>query len=98
MNLTFKRDWLEDLAINQNARSKFNRQILRAYRDRITQIIDATDERDLRAIKDAHFEKLKGDLAGKYSMRLHGGWRVIFEIHPGTPKITIHVIDIDDYH
>ncbi len=98
MNLTFKKAWLEDLAFNPNARTKLSRAIVRAYRERISQIVDATDERDLRAIKDAHFEKLKIELAGKYSMRLCGGWRVIFEIVPGTPKNTIHVVDVDDYH
>ena len=97
MNLTYDQKWLETLATDLNAKSRLDPQVIRAYRNRIAQIIRAEDERELRALKSAHFEKLT-ELPGKYSIRLFGGWRVIFEIHAGKPKNTIHVTDIGDYH
>jgi toxin HigB-1 len=39
---------------------------------------DATTDRDLRVPPSNHFEKLRGDLAGLYSIRVNQQWRLIF--------------------
>lgn len=43
------------------------------------QILDATfDIRDLRIPPSNHLEKLKGDRAGQYSIRVNNQWRLCF--------------------
>ena len=41
-------------------------------------IDDATVDADLRVPPSNHFEKLKGKLAGLYSVRVNQQWRLIF--------------------
>ncbi|MBI1756980.1 MAG: type II toxin-antitoxin system RelE/ParE family toxin [Fimbriimonas ginsengisoli] len=54
----------------------------------------AKDERDLRALKGRHFEKLKGDRRGTYSMRLHRQFRLLFRIE----SEVMWIESIEDYH
>lgn len=98
MNLTFKNDWLEQLALGIPVKTRFSAEIIQRYRERIQTIIDAVDERDLRMIRGANFEKLKNELKGQYSMRLNKQFRIVFEIHPGMAGNTIHITDLADYH
>jgi proteic killer suppression protein len=39
---------------------------------------DATSDKDLRVPPSNHFEKLRGSLAGRHSIRVNDQWRVIF--------------------
>lgn len=98
MNLTFKNDWLEQLAHGIPVKTRFSTEIVQRYRERIQAIIDAVDERDLRMIRGANFEKLKNELKGQYSMRLNKQFRIVFQIHTGTAGNTIHITDLTDYH
>ena len=41
-------------------------------------IDDATCDLDLRSPPSNHFEKLKGKLAGKHSIRINKQWRLVF--------------------
>jgi toxin HigB-1 len=61
-------------------------------------IRNAVDERDLRELKSAHFEKLVGDREGQYSMRLNDQWRLILEIEGKAPKKKVTIVEIADYH
>jgi toxin HigB-1 len=47
---------------------------------RLNRIKAAVDQRDLRALKGNRFEKLKGDRAGTYSIRINDQWRITFRI------------------
>ena len=98
MNLTYKHDWLEDLATNPELKTAFNKAVVRAYRLLVTRIVAATDERDLRRIAGYEFKEGKGKRKGTYTMRLNDQFRVRFTITPGTPKNTINIIDVGDFH
>jgi proteic killer suppression protein len=54
----------------------FDRQALM----RLNRIKAALDQRDLSALKGNRFEKLKGDRAGYYSIRINDQWRITFRI------------------
>jgi proteic killer suppression protein len=41
-------------------------------------IDDATCDLDLRSPSSNHFEKLRGNLAGKHSIRVNKQWRLVF--------------------
>ncbi len=54
--------------------------VVDSFLRRIRSIDAAKDERDLRVPATVHYEKLKGDYAGRYSIRLKGRWRLILRI------------------
>ena len=72
--------------------------VVRGYRKVMQVIRAATDERDLRGMRSLNFEKLVGDREGQHSFRLNGKWRLIVTIEKATPKNTVVVIEIVDYH
>ena len=49
---------------------------------------------DLKAPPNNKLEKLKGDLAGKHSIRVNEQWRIVFEFSNGTASNVVIV----DYH
>jgi proteic killer suppression protein len=59
MDVTFSDDDLEKLERDPEAKSRLDGSIVRAFRRLMGIIRDARDERDLRALKSLHFEKLK---------------------------------------
>ena len=65
--------------------------------DKIARILDrlnsATDIIDMNYPR-SHLHKLTGKLKGRYSVRVSGNWRIIFEFIDGDA----HVVDYDDYH
>jgi proteic killer suppression protein len=54
----------------------------------------AADLRDLRVPPANHLEKLGGDRAGRYSIRVNDQWRVCFSWQAGNA----HHVEIVDYH
>ena len=73
-------------------------EIVRVFRLRMQMIRAASDERAFYALKSLHFEKLKGNRAHQYSMRLNRQWRLILEFDDsGTAKI-VCIVAIEDYH
>lgn len=40
---------------------------------------DATADQDLRSPPSNHFEKLKGHLSGRHSIRVTDSWRLVFQ-------------------
>lgn len=51
---------------------------MRLFR-KIQMIDDASSDRDLRAPQSNHFEKLRGSLEGRYSVRVNKQWRLVFQ-------------------
>jgi toxin HigB-1 len=68
----------------------FDRQALM----RLNRIKAAVDQRDLSALKGNRFEKLKGDRAGSYSIRINDQWRITFRIEANRALD----VTIEDYH
>ena len=58
----------------------------------------AVDIRAFYALKSLHFEKLKGDREGQYSMRLNEQWRLIVRLAQKPDGTTIVIVSIVDYH
>lgn len=61
---------------------------------RLNRIKAAVDQRDLRALRGNRFEKLKGDRAGYYSIRINDQWRITFRIEDNRALD----VKIEDYH
>lgn len=72
--------------------------LVKQFRKVVGFICAATDERDFRGMRSLNFEKLQGNRAHQCSMRLNSQFRLIFEIEKGTPKNTIVIKSVEDYH
>ena len=61
---------------------------------RLTYLDNAEALMDLAALQGNRLEPLKGDRAGKYSIRINKQWRVCFRWEQDGP----HDVEIVDYH
>jgi len=97
MELVFRNDDLDRLETDARFDGGYQPGVVKAFRKRMQQIRAALDERDFKQ-KSLRFEKLKGNRAHQYSMRLNDQWRLILEFEGrGRDKIVV-VVGIEDYH
>ena len=89
---------LERLETDREFNGGFPENIVRAFRKRMQFVRQAKDERDLRAIKSNHFEKMQGKLAGQYSIRLNDQLRLLFRFEDADQSKKIVIIAIKDPH
>ena len=76
----------------------FGKDVVRAFRKRVQLIRAARDQRDLRALKSLHFEKLKGRRPDQWSMRLVHQWRLIVRLTRDEGGTVVAIMGIEDYH
>ena len=93
----FTDDELLRLYTEADFKGSFPPEVVEAFRRRMQQIVAAEDERAFYALKSLHFEKLHAR-GSQRSMRLNKQWRLIVEIEKGTPKNTLLIVAIEDYH
>lgn len=98
MYVEFEDEDLRRLAYDPLYDMGLPRGIVKSFRMRIQLIEAAIDERTFYALPSWHFEKLKGDLAGKYSIRLNNQWRLVIKLDKRESGKTVVVISICDYH
>lgn len=78
MIVSFRDEWLCAFFV-EDARSRHIPSDLESRLFRKLQMIDdATTDQDLRVPPSNHFEKLRGNLAGFYSIRVNSQWRLVF--------------------
>ncbi len=97
MIASFRDEWLRAFFI-EDARSKRIPPDLEGRLFRKLQMIDdATSDQDLRVPPSNHFEKLRGHLAGWYSIRVNGQWRLVFKWNGGHGEAQDVHLDNHDY-
>ncbi len=79
MILGFRDRWLQDFFIHdlpsRNIPSDLENRLFR----KLQLLDDATLDSDLRVPPSNHFEKLRGALTGRHSIRVNNQWRLIFQ-------------------
>lgn len=98
MDVKFEDEDLRRLACDPLFDMGLHRNIVKAFRMRVQLITAALDERAFYALTSWHFEKLRGDLAGKYSIRLNKQWRLLIRLEKRQSDKTVVIISICDYH
>lgn len=95
MILSFGDDATRDLfnGIRSARARRFPPDILARARRLLDHIHRAASPDDLRAFPSYRLEKLKGDLAEFWSVRVNDQWRAIFKWNGGA-----HEVSIIDYH
>jgi len=74
--------------------NKLSKDIQRTARRKLLYLDDAEDLQDLLAPPGNRLEKLKGDRAGQYSIRINDQWRICFKWSGKKAK----EVEIVDYH
>lgn len=99
VRIEYDDDDLRRLAEEADFRPKhWGPEVIRAYRKKIQLLAHAKDERDLRALRSLNLEKLKGDRAGQWSIRLNDQFRLIITFHTDEDGRVVVVVELVDYH
>lgn len=72
----------------------FPKEIQQRTYGKLRMIHNAATINDLRIPPSNNLEKLKGDRAGQYSIRINNKWRICFKWHDGDA----YDVEIIDYH
>jgi len=79
-------------------RRRFSRKLpenIQRIARRKLEVLDAAEKpQDLRIPPSNRLEKLSGDRANQYSIRINKQWRICFEWH----NDNVHNVEIVDYH
>lgn len=75
---SFRERWLRSFYLSNKASRKIPADIENRLFRKLQLIDDATCELDLRSPPSNRFEKLRGNLAGKHSIRVNRRWRLVF--------------------
>ncbi|MCK4787879.1 MAG: type II toxin-antitoxin system RelE/ParE family toxin [Desulfobacteraceae bacterium] len=98
MDIRFRDSKLDRLAFDETYVGKWSPALVRAYRKRVNQIRQASNQQVLYAFRSLRLEKLKGKMQGKYSMRINDQFRLIVRFAKKNGKDTVIIIKIEDYH
>ncbi len=98
MDFEFSTRKLERLYTEEFGASKYPPKVVDAFFEVMAAVEAACDERDLRALKHLHFEKLKGKRKHQRSLALHGGFRLIVRLLENDEGKVLAIDEIVDYH
>ena len=79
MIVSFRDGWLRDFFVEDVRSKKIPADLESRLFRKIQMLDDATTDQDLRVPPGNHFEKLRGNLEGFYSIRVNKQWRLIFQ-------------------
>jgi toxin HigB-1 len=98
MEIRFATKDLEALYTEESGAESYPPEVVDAFFRRMQFICSANDERDVRALKSAHFEKLKGE-TDRFSVRLNKQWRLILTFDPprGPHKVVV-ILEISKHY
>ena len=96
MILTYRDDATRDVHVGQDSRGarRFGDAVRTIARRKLDLIGAAADIRDLTVPPGNRLEKLRGDLAGFYSIRVNDQFRIVFRFEAGSASD----VQITDYH
>jgi len=90
---SFASDETKEIFLGKTS-TKLPKDIQRTARRKLIYLDDADDLQDLLAPPGNRLEKLKGDRAGQYSIRINDQWRICFKWSDNKAKN----VEIVDYH
>jgi toxin HigB-1 len=90
----FKGRWAEAILQDRRIPKGFPADLARIARRKLVQLNNAAALQDLASPPGNRLEALKGDLAGRHSIRINDRWRIVFRWSPDGPD----EVEITDYH
>lgn len=98
MKVRYEDEALSLVETNQAHRLRLPVQVVQAARRKIRLIRQAADERDLYAMASLHYEKLKGKMDGKRSIRVNDQWRIILTIDQDCVPLELVILEISNHY
>lgn len=98
MRFQFKEKNLYLLYTEEKNAHRYPAKVVDAFFEVMAIISSAENESDIRAFKQLHFEKLKGNRKDQISLRLKIQFRLIIQIVRDESGTLIWIIEIVDYH
>ncbi|MCX6594978.1 MAG: type II toxin-antitoxin system RelE/ParE family toxin [Acidobacteria bacterium] len=97
MLLSFRDEWLHDFFVEDIRSKRIPSGLEDSLFRKLQMIDDATTDQDLRVPPSNHFEKLRGNLAGLYSIRVNKRWRLVFRWEGSRGEATGVYLDDHSY-
>jgi proteic killer suppression protein len=91
---SFRGEWARRILHHRQAPKGFPFEIAKVARRKLVQLNNAARLGDLAAPPGNRLEALKGELAGRYSIRINERWRIVFRWAGDGPED----LEIIDYH
>lgn len=79
MILGFRDRWLREFFRDDRANRRISAEIEPRLFRKLQLLDDAMSDSDLCVPLNNHFEKLRGNLAGRHSIRVNERWRLVFK-------------------
>ena len=92
---SFKGDFARLILEQRRIPKGFPNEIAKIARRKLVQLNNATALKDLAIPPGNRLEALKGDLAGKHSIRINERWRILFQ---WSDQGHAEEVEIVDYH
>lgn len=104
MIVTFEDKYLQELYVNGatgNRKYRYQPSIIKRYKNCIDILKNAPRKETLFAIKSLHFESLKGNKRGRFSIRVNDQYRLEFTISENLeiPVLTIcNIVELSNHY
>jgi proteic killer suppression protein len=94
---SFRDAWLEQFFLHDKRSKRIPADAEARLFRKLQLIDDATSDLDLRVPPSNHFEKLKGELQGRHSIRVSDSWRLVFRWNGERGDASKVYLDNHDY-
>ncbi|MBD5328727.1 MAG: addiction module killer protein [Bacteroides sp.] len=104
MIVTFEEEYLRELyefGKCSDKKHRFQPQIIKGYKARVEQLLSAPSPESLYQFNSLHFEALKGDKKGRFSVRINLNYRVEFtltEINDTSILTLCNIVEISNHY
>ncbi len=97
MIVRFKNDYLRKLYADEPVKGKplYNKEVVKKFQERILLMEQVKNTKQLREYKSLHFEALRGDKKGLFSIRINKQYRLEFTIENDSIQLE-EIILIED--
>ena len=98
MRINFANKDLYDLFYATKPPKGLSLNVLQGYQKIVNFIKNTKDLQDIRSWKSLHFEKLKGDRQGQYSIAIDKSWRIILTIEKDKDGNLILILELTNHY
>lgn len=98
MRIVFEQKYLIDLLECKRTPKGIPPEILKKYQKAIKIIHAAKDQRDIRALKSFHLEKMTEFSDDRYSIRLSGKWRLFLLFESDEKEGIVVIIEMNNHY
>ncbi len=104
MIIIFSQTYLKDLYENgkcHDKRHRFQPQVIKRYQRRIEQLAAVPNPEALYQFNALHFEALKGDKTGLFSVRVNDQYRIEFTLDTTSehPQLTVcNIVELSNHY